>query len=163
RPRRRGQAWFEHPGLPASSCGAPVSVGPAVSVGAGDGVGLFAIVRGVVVPIRGGSVIFGALTVELACSAVLAHVLVGRSGVRASGACLRGPLLPSGLGPTRASCVVRLDIAVAWTASGSWRRPCGGRPARPPVGPKSPGTTEASRSAAHSPTSPRRRSHDFPG
>ena len=83
--RRRGQAWFEHPGLPAScSCGTPVSVRPAVSGLAGDGVR-------VVVQIRGGSVIFGALTGELACSAVLAHVLVGCRGTRAVRAC-GGPL-----------------------------------------------------------------------
>ena len=43
----RGQAWFEHAGLPASgSCGAPVRVGPAVSGWAGDGAGLFGVVRG---------------------------------------------------------------------------------------------------------------------
>ena len=40
-------------------------------------------VSGVVVQVRGGSVIFGALPGELACSAVLAHVLVGRRGTRA--------------------------------------------------------------------------------
>ena len=71
--RRRGQTWF----LPAScSCGTPVSVRPAVSGWAG-------MVSGVVVQVRGGSVIFGALPGELACSAVLAHVLVGRRGTRA--------------------------------------------------------------------------------
>ena len=79
--RRRGQAWFEHRGMPASgSCGTPVSVRPAVSGWAGDGV------RGRV-QVRGGWVIFGALTGELACSAVLAHVLVGRRGTRAVRAC----------------------------------------------------------------------------
>ena len=77
RPRRRGQAWLVHPGLPAScSCGTPVGVRPAVS-------GWAEMVSGVVVQVRGGSVIFGALPGELACSAVLAHVLVGRRGTRA--------------------------------------------------------------------------------
>jgi hypothetical protein len=46
---------------------------------------------GGVVQIRGGSVIFGPLTGEHACSAVLAHVLVGRGGRRAVQAC-EGPL-----------------------------------------------------------------------
>ena len=77
--RRRGQTWF----LPAScSCGTPVSVRPAVSGWAG-------MVSGVVVQVRGGSVIFGALPGELACSAVLARVLVGRRGTRAVRACGR--------------------------------------------------------------------------
>jgi len=49
-------------------------------------------VSGVVVQIRGGSVIFGALTGELACSAVLAHVLVGRRGTRAGAGLVEGPL-----------------------------------------------------------------------
>src|SRR5215470_15967004 len=85
--RRRGQAWFGHPGLPASrSCGAPVSVGPAVSGWAGM-VPAGSQVSGVVVQIRGGSVIVGALTGGLACSAVLAHVLVRRRGTRAARAC----------------------------------------------------------------------------
>src|SRR5215470_4917792 len=44
-------------------------------------------VSGVVVQVRGGSVILGALTGELACSAVVAHVLVGRRGTRAARAC----------------------------------------------------------------------------
>jgi hypothetical protein len=64
--RRRGQAWLEHPGLPASrSCCTPVSVGPAVSRRAGDGVRRFAVV-GVAVQVRGGSVIFDPLTGRLA-------------------------------------------------------------------------------------------------
>jgi len=49
------------------------------------------LLSGVVVQIRGGSVIFGALTGELACSAVVAHALVGRCGTRAARA-LEGAL-----------------------------------------------------------------------
>ena len=63
--RWRGQAWFEHAGLPASrSCGAPVSVGPAVSGWAGEGAA-GSQVSGVVVQIRGGSVIVGPCLVSL--------------------------------------------------------------------------------------------------
>jgi hypothetical protein len=41
-----GQAWFEHPGLPASrSCCTPVSVRPAVSGMGGDGADRFTVVR----------------------------------------------------------------------------------------------------------------------
>src|SRR5215471_11064406 len=43
------------------------------------------LLSGVVVQIRGGSVIFGALTGELACSPVVAHALVGRRGTRGAG------------------------------------------------------------------------------
>jgi len=75
--RWRGQAWFEHAGLPASrSCGAPVSVGPAVSGWAGDGAA-GSQVSGVVVQIRGGSVIVGPLPGKLGGSAVWAQAWWG--------------------------------------------------------------------------------------
>jgi len=96
--RRRGQAWLEHPGLPAScGCGTPVSVWPAVSGWAGDGV----LGR---VQVRGGSVIFGALAGELACCSVLAHVLVGRRGTPAVRAC--GGAVAQQVGSFVGSCVV---------------------------------------------------------
>ena len=82
--RRRGQAWFEHPGLPVScSCGTPVSVRPAVSGWAGDGAGRFAVVR-VAAPGRGGSVIFGPMTGRRAWLCGLAHALMGHRGTRAA-------------------------------------------------------------------------------
>ena len=88
---RCGRAWVERPGRPAScSCGTQVSVRLAVSGWAGEGAGRFAVVR-VVVQIRGGSVIFGPLTGQLACSAVLAHALVG-AVARARRGPLKGPL-----------------------------------------------------------------------
>jgi hypothetical protein len=46
---------------------------------------------GVAVPVRGGSVIFGPLTGQLACSAVLAHALVGAVACARRGP-LKGPL-----------------------------------------------------------------------
>src|SRR5215831_13901271 len=83
--RRRGQAWFEHPWLARVLQPRYPGERPACGQRAGDGAG--SQLSGVVVQIRGGSVIFGALTGELACSAVLAHVLVGRRGRRAVRAC----------------------------------------------------------------------------
>jgi len=63
--RRCGQAWFERPGLPTSCCcGTPVSVRPAVSGWAGR-VSAGSQLSGVVVQIRGGSVIFGPCLVSL--------------------------------------------------------------------------------------------------
>ena len=87
--RRRGQAWFEHPWLARVLQPRYPGERPACGQRAGDGAG--SQLSGVVVQIRGGSVIFGALTGELACSAVLAHVLVGRRGTRAARA-RGGPL-----------------------------------------------------------------------
>jgi hypothetical protein len=60
----------------------------------------------VVVQIRGDSVIFGPLPGELACSAVLAHVLVGRRGTRAVRAC--GGAVAQQVGSFVGSCVVEV-------------------------------------------------------
>jgi len=106
RPRRREQAWFEHPWLARvlqlrypgerPACGQRVGGGyvPACSR-----------LSGVVVQFWGGSVIFGALTGELACSAVLAHV-VGRRGARAARAC--GGAVAQQVGSFVGSCVVEV-------------------------------------------------------
>jgi hypothetical protein len=63
-------------------------------------------VSGVVVQVRGGSVIFGVLAGELAWSAVLAHVLVGRGGRRAVRAC--GGAVAQQVGSFVGSCVVEV-------------------------------------------------------
>ena len=88
--RWRGQAWFEHAGLPASgSWGTSVSVGLR-SVGGRGMVPTGSQLSEVVVQIRGGSVIFGPLTGQLAGSAVWAHALVG-AVARARRAPVGGP------------------------------------------------------------------------
>jgi len=77
-------AWLSTLACPRPAAGVPqVSVRPAVSGWAGRALAGRSC-PGIVTHIRGGSVIFGALTGELACSAVLAHVLVGRRGTRAA-------------------------------------------------------------------------------
>src|SRR5215468_6725080 len=89
---RCGRAWVERPGLPAScSCGTPVSVRLAVSGWAGEGgAGRFAVVRGRSADPRWLGDLWP-LTGQLACSAVLAHALVG-AVTRARRAPLAGPL-----------------------------------------------------------------------
>ena len=72
------------------SCGTRVSVWPVVSGWAGV-VPAGSQVSGVVVQIRGGSVILGPLTGQLACSAVLTHAPVG-AVARARRGPLEGPL-----------------------------------------------------------------------
>src|SRR5215471_5175689 len=73
-------------------------------------------VSGFVVEVRGGSVIFGALTGELACSAVLAHALVGRRGTR--GVRARGEAVAQQVGSFVGSCVVEIYSKKADCQSG---------------------------------------------
>ena len=73
-----GRPSLRTPGLPAPAAAVfPVSVWPAVSRRAGDGVRRFA-VAGVAVPVRGGSVIFDPLTGRPAWLCRLGHAMVGR-------------------------------------------------------------------------------------
>ena len=106
RPRRREQAWFEHPWLARVLQLRYPGERPACGqrVGGGD-VPACSRLSGVVVQFWGGSVIFGALTGELACSAVLAHV-VGRRGARAARAC--GGAVAQQVGSFVGSCVVEV-------------------------------------------------------
>jgi len=99
-------AWLSTLACPRPAAGVPqVSVRPAVSGWAGRALAGRSC-PGIVTHIRGGSVIFGALTGELACSAVLAHVLVGRRGTRAARAF--GRAVAQQVGSFVGSCAVKV-------------------------------------------------------
>ena len=101
-----GRPGFEDPDRPRPAVPVP-GERPACGQRVGGDVPTGSQVSGVVVQIRGGSMIFGPLTSELACSAVLAHALVGRRG-RAVRAC--GGAVAQQVGSFVGSCVVEVYL-----------------------------------------------------